>query len=304
VTSKHYPKVRIYSANGHLVLREGLSVTLYAKHPHAQMAAGASRALDVYLNAVEPSALGLYVDADGYWQELDAAGWSYIRKSIQHPTHANIHLTDASVQQGRYHVGYQGRSFVPMPWAKDTSKWVSALSFWLPTDYLEEHGPKRMRELAIELASCLPFCSGHAGLSLHSETDLLGEEKGVRAQADRYPGMDIPEASLFSWEIGTKINGAHWLNFLGPPVLDELGGAAGLRARLRSPGTTVQEMGEGRAIITLGAEPDAGDTEAGRTLPAYRELARVLEPVLFHRQYPGNQEVPEHIRRWERRFLD
>ncbi|WP_232537176.1 type VI immunity family protein [Cystobacter fuscus] len=94
----------------------------------------------------------------------------------------------------------------------------------------------------------------------------------------------------------------NWLNFLGHPVLDGLGGAAGLRARLHSPDTTLQEMKEGRAVITLGARPDAGDIERGRTLPAYRELARVLEPALYYRQYPRNQEVPEHIRRWERRF--
>ncbi|HLM43445.1 MAG TPA: type VI immunity family protein, partial [Myxococcaceae bacterium] len=77
------------------------------------------------------------------------------------------------------------------------------------------------------------------------------------------------------------------------PVLGELGGAAGLRARLHSPGTTVQELEGERVVVTLGPSPDAGDTEQGRTLPAYRELARVLEPWLY---LTSSQ--------WERRFLD
>ncbi|WP_375770092.1 DUF3396 domain-containing protein [Archangium gephyra] len=89
--------------------------------------------------------------------------------------------------------------------------------------------------------------------------------------------------------------------------LGELGGASGLRSRLSSPGTTVQELEEERAV--------AGDTEQGQTLPAYRELARVLEPWLYHEPFPepwpyheqSNWEPdfpPEDLRRWERRFLD
>ena len=90
-------------------------------------------------------------------------------------------------------------------------------------------------------------------------------------------------------------------DFLGPPVLSELGGAAGLRARLHSPTTTVQEL-EGEQA------PEAGDLEQGRTLPTYRELARMLEPFLepfrwgfLARQSPS---VEQDLRRWWRRFLN
>jgi hypothetical protein len=68
------------------------------------------------------------------------------------------------------------------------------------------------------------------------------------------------------------------MNFLGQPVLGELGGVAGLRSLLHSPGTTVHELNGERAVVTLGPWPEAGDLAQGRTLPAYRELAPVLEP--------------------------
>jgi hypothetical protein len=60
-----------------------------------------------------------------------------------------------------------------------------------------------------------------------------------------------------------------------------------------------------RVALTLGTWPEAGDTEAGRDLPLHRELARVLEPWLFH-QHPirDSHFPPEDVRRWERRFLD
>jgi hypothetical protein len=303
--TEHPPRIRLYAENGYLLIRDGLSLTFYMRHPHAQVAQGVMRSLDAYLRAVGPNALGQYAGQEGYWQKLDDAGWAHIREELRHPRSANIHLADASTSEHRYSFQYRGSTLKPLPWERDDSKLVSAVSFWLPTKFLEQHGPGRVRELALELAEPLPFCSGHAGLSFNCETDLLGVEREVHKLCFRYPGMDIPDPSLLSFEIGTRVKGVHWLNFLGQPVLDELGGAAGLRARLHSPRTTVQEMEGERAIVTLGPWPDAGDTEQGRTLPAYRELARVLEPWLYLTESQhAHLEVPEHVRRWERRFLD
>ncbi len=87
-------------------------------------------------------------------------------------------------------------------------------------------------------------------------------------------------------------------------MLGELGGAAGLRSRLHAPGTTVEELDADRAVVTLGEWPEAGDTEKGQDLPAYRELARVLEPWLYHEEYGVSDFNRENVRRWERRFLD
>ena len=291
--SESSPRIRVYAESGHLLIRDGLSLTFYMRHPHARVAPGVMRSLDAYLRAVGPDALGVYPGEGGYWRTLDDAGWAYIREKLLHPRSANVHLADASTSENRYSFHYRGSTLVPLPWEPDGSNMVSAVSFWLPTEYLEQHGPGKVRELALELAAPLPFCSGHAGLSFNCETDLVGVGREVHELCPRYPGMDIPDPSLLALDIGTRVKGVHWLNFLGQPVLGELGGAAGLRARLHSPGTTVQELEGERVVVTLGPSPDAGDTEQGRTLPAYRELARVLEPWLYLTDSP-----------WERRFLD
>jgi Protein of unknown function (DUF3396) len=58
-----------------------------------------------------------------------------------------------------------------------------------------------------------------------------------------------------------------------------------------------------RVVVTVGPEPEAG--EDGRMPPAYRELARVLEPWLFHEKYlPDSTLTADELRRWERRLLD
>ncbi|MFL5352781.1 DUF3396 domain-containing protein [Archangium sp.] len=302
--SESIPRIRIYAERGYFLFRDGLSLTFYMRHPHVRIAAGVVRSLDTYLRAIGQNGLSDYSERAGQWQKLDDAGWARIRDELLSRRQLRVQLADTSGEQP-YRFEYTGSSLEPLPWDSDGSNLVSAVSFWLPTEYLEQHGPGRVRELALELAAPLPLSSGHAGLSFNSERNLLGAVEEVQEYCFRYPGMDIPDPSLLASDIGTRVKGVHWLNFLGQPVLGELGGAAGLRARLHSPGTTVQELEEERVVVTLGPRPEAGDTERGDVLPAYRELARVLEPWLYRTVSRfAHLEVPEHVHRWERRFLD
>ena len=160
-----------------------------------------------------------------------------------------------------------------------------------------------MRALALDLAAGLPFTSGHAGLSFIYPEAVLGMSEQLHEDAFRYPGLDMPASSI-SRDIGSRVKGAYWLTFLGQPVLGELGGVAGLRARLHSPGTLVQELEGDQAVVTLGDWPEAGDLQAGRTLLAYSELARVLEPWRYVNSERWGGFSLEDMRRWERRFLD
>jgi hypothetical protein len=300
--SSHYPRVRIRAQNGHLLLREGLSFCFYLRYSHQELAPGVMRSLDAYLRAVGAQALGWYDDGEGHWRKLDAAGWVLTRQQVLEKRWPSITLQSDSGYEYRFE--YYGK-VLDEHTLEDEPGAVSAAGFWLPTEYLEEHGPSRVRELALELAAPLPFCSGHAGLSFNGVHDLLGVFREIRERCFRYPGLDIPNLSWHSWKVGTRIRGPHWLTFLGQPVLGELGGVAGLRSRLSSPETTVQEMEGERAVITLGQWLEAGDTEWGQVLPAYRELARVLEPWLYQEERGRHLDFTlEDTRRWERRFLD
>jgi len=167
------------------------------------------------------------------------------------------------------------------------------------------HGPGRVRELALELAVLLPFDSGHAGLFFNALLGYRETEAELSRLCLRYPGMDIGEVEAFAKRLDGRVKGPSWLTFLGQPVLGKLGGAEGLRSRLTSPATSVQQLGGDRVVIALGPWPEAGDTEAGRNLPEYRELARVLEPHLYRALRSWSPYFPEETwQRWERRFLD
>ncbi|ATB40178.1 hypothetical protein CYFUS_005626 [Cystobacter fuscus] len=304
--SKHVPRIRLMAQAGFSLLRDSLNISFFIRHPHQEIARGVLHSLEIYLQAMGPRALGRYVDEEGYLQDLNDAEWNRIRRELLEAEWPMFDLRDESSSEYRYGFEYAGKPLgAPSLSLKDEPNAACAVSFWLPTEYLEEHGPERVRELALQLAAPLPFCFGQAGLAFNGATNLMGVMRQIHQRCFRYPGMDIPELGWLSWRMGTKVRGPSWMTFLGQPVLGELGGAAQLRSRLSSLGTTVQEMRGERAVVTLGAWPDAGDTEQGRTLPAYRELARVLEPWLYYEtHYVDPDFPPEDKRRWERRFLD
>jgi hypothetical protein len=258
------------------------------------------QSLKRYRRVVGEGVLSQYQYEGGYWEELDDASWEALSREMLRERSAILELRKTASGEQRYRFNYWG-SLIDAP-AEDP-KSVCAISFWLPTRYLEEHGPAHVRELAMELAEPLPFSSGHAGLAFNCDLDLLGVTEAVTALWFRYPGLDVPRMDSHALQLGTRVAATSWLTFLGQPVLGELGGTAGLRSRLPSQDIRVQELEGARAVITLGEWPEAG--EEGRMPPAYRELARVLEPWLFHEKYLRNADYTEEdLRRWERRFLE
>jgi len=299
--TEHLPRIRLYQhheAGQYLAIRECVGITFYLQSPHQDIAHAVFHALEVYRSAVGPQTLGWYVNNEGEWQELDGKSWDSIREQMLHPSGANIQLTGAAEDLTGYEFIYQGEPFDP----SSRPDRANMVSFFLPTEYLEAHGPEHVRTLALDLAARLPFNSGHAGLSFLYPEALLGMTRHLHDACFRYPGLDVFDTYI-ALSIGTRVKGISWLTFLGQPVLDQLGGAASLRTRLYSPDVTVQEMESERVVVTLGLWPEAGDTQQGRTLPAYRELAHILSPWLCQFPYRWDGFSHEDMRRWERRFL-
>ncbi|MCP3137695.1 type VI immunity family protein [Pyxidicoccus xibeiensis] len=302
-----FPHIRLcshFDGYQYMLLRDSVNITFYLRRAHCEVMHAVLDALEAFRRAIGTKSSGYYLDYEGSLQELDANGWAFVRTELLRPEGARLTLMEVPDSSTFGHeVLYRGLP-LDSPEFNATPEELTTLTFWLRTEYLEEHGPARVRELALELGARLPFNSGHAGLCFHFNEDLLGMTHKVREWCFKYPGLGIPDLRRANSDMGTRVNGVHWLTFLGQPVLGELGGAAGLRSHLRSPETTVQELEGDRAVVTLGRCPVAGDTEPERTLAPYRELARVLEPWLFLGRRPWSGFTEEDMRRWERRFLD
>ena len=333
--TQHYPRIRPYGvyppekeAGERLLAREVIHFVFYMPHDHPDLAAGVSHAFDCYMNAVGEGPDTINSCAFGYYTHgpLSDERWKRIHELLQ-PERPFRYAEDCTdpyrrremeksgnetwIHLGNWHDRLSGFKLtysarIPSRDREPSDYDVSYLEGMLPTEYLEEHGPVAVRELMLDLASGLPFASGHAGLSFDSVIGDVFFTPRIRTELLRHPGVSLNHGSNPAW-MGTLVDGVHWLNFLGRPVLQELGGVSALRSSLHSPETTVQAMDEARAVVTLGDWPEAGDLNRGDALPAYRELGRLLEPWL---DKPFNAPkfrvegfTQEEAMSWSRRFL-
>jgi hypothetical protein len=318
-----------------LLARDVVRFAFYLPHDHLEIASGVSHAIESYMRVVGQGLTTInhsFIN-DDEGDALTEERWSDIHHLLQperpfrfieelsepiaHRMEKRGYATQLIFNGGfpssnGYELCYRAR----IPWRTPSLDSVSLLTATLPTDYLEAQGATRVRELALEMASQLRFATGHAGLALHLYSYLRSTDRALRAEILRYPGIDLRPAWLYAHRMGARVDGIHWLNFLAPPVLGQLGGTAALRARLHAPETIVHALDEKRVVVSLGERPEAGDLSAGQNLPAYRELARVLEPWLEPltlsegngsdepSHYSGMRFTEDEARRWWRRFLD
>ncbi|RKH00053.1 DUF3396 domain-containing protein [Corallococcus sp. CA053C] len=295
------PAILIKGENGRIMAQGGLCIAFYMAAPTSQVAQAAAQALEAYKGFVGPEALSFYADMDGEWQQLETEGWEPIRKEFLDPIRARVHLVGNDTSPGGFGFEYDGKE-LGEPAFQYWPRAVSTLRFWLPMGFLETRGPDRIRALATEVATLLPFNSGHAGLSFNASFQLAGVMEAVSKEALRHPGLDILKLEHAGNEIGTQVRVPHWLTFIGDPVLKKVGGIEALRAHLHEPGTTVEAINPQRAVVTLGPAPTPG--EEGQPMPAYRELARVLEPWAYHPASCPGFSPEAAFPRWDRRFLD
>jgi TseV toxin immunity protein TsiV len=301
----HYPNLVHRDWRGGVHASDALVMNFYMQHPHGRIASAAIRAMELFRERIHPHALAWINIGEGQSEPLHDELWKRIRKRTLEPEEpdqsAFIEMEDDPRWFAGFCANYRGLGTLPLPYPfrKDD---VSVLYFRMPTGFLVERGPKYVHALALELAAELPFNSGYADFVLCSSRHEL--EKALSLICPRYPGMHVAWDHGNIHHINTWVDGVHWMNFLGQPVLRKLGGIAGLREHLDLPGISLHEMSGERVLITLGDAPETGDLEAGQSLPLHRALARLLEPHLFLGKSMLGEPGPEALARWERRFLD
>ncbi|QSQ19482.1 DUF3396 domain-containing protein [Pyxidicoccus parkwayensis] len=298
------PSFRIHDSRGRVVLRDGLLFSFFMRRSHGDVAAGLWRAMQTYRTAIPAQALNGYVMPNGEWAPLDDAGWESVRDEVLQspwPTGSEVRLQESHDEVGAYNIEYSGKWLDAPAW-QGHEEAVSAAAFTLPTEFLLEHGPVHVRELALSLAAELPWSFGYVSPALISPGGLRSAARQAAQELClRFPGLDVYNLRPTARSIGTRARGAYWLTFLGQPLLGQLGGTESLRQRLPSS-VSFHPVGSERILLSLGEWPLAGETSAQDDMSPYRAVARMLEPHLYRERTPWLiDEAFED--RWLRRFL-
>lgn len=171
-----------------------------------------------------------------------------------------------------------------------------------PTEFLS---PAAVVEFAGRVAMLLPYVSGYVApaLGFGPGVNVYDVGRAIRGLAFRHPGYDVPRNEYTRFDLGDRSVGARWLTFLGPQLVEHLGGRNAIAAA--DPGVTVAPAGQG-VVLQAGAEPEIGDVNRRVGTPLLRVVARAIEPVTMF-ENRGLEAVfgddPDTLERWERRFL-
>ncbi|RKI64515.1 DUF3396 domain-containing protein [Corallococcus sp. AB049A] len=300
--SENFPTLRLHARRGDVVARDGVVVSFFIPYDHSIVAQACWRALQTYLRATPPQSLNWYGADDGDVLELDEDGWEVIRKRmVDRPSRLawHVELSDLPGGTGGYQFEYHSNR-IERPLCVGSN---TAMSFTFPTEYLLEHGPQRMRDLVLELARELPFHFGYASFGLASREGswTAGDWKVLEKYSVRYLGVDLPAVAGLGSVIGLHSLGAHWLTFLGSPLLERMGGTEALRQALPFPEVSLLPMEQERLLVTLSEWPTAIDIEQEPIPPQYRALACFLKPFMYAPE-DADDGIANYLDRWRRRL--
>ncbi len=177
---------------------------------------------------------------------------------------------------------------------------VSVLLFTYPTEATMENGLQNIVTLHNSLVERLPIINAYTSPAFLYATGA-GEPaafQAIRRLCRRYSCIDIPYMSIDCFEIGNKVRGAYWLNYLGVGRIHSLGGTETLQAA----GVTKRSLAGGATALQVSSPPCGGDINRREDMSAYNAIATFIRPL----QYTPSVSFPEFELEdavaWFRRF--
>lgn len=167
------PQLRYLDEYGDVAVAAAVEISFYIRRSRTEIGAALFRALETFRRVVGPERLSHYYDtsegAPDYARELNTQAWQAVREDLldqRPPSGYAFAMREERFNLEGFYALCQCFQLeapnvrIPTPYR------ASSLHFRLPAEYLEEHGPERVRELALTLAEGLPFNSGFVNLSL------------------------------------------------------------------------------------------------------------------------------------------
>lgn len=180
----------------------------------------------------------------------------------------------------------------------------------LPLDTVKS-GASDLLQLVDDAMHEFPVHWGTAGFSFYWEGNDTTIEKYAEQWLGRHltkhPGLAMGNEMRWGTIVEKGIASIGWLTFVGDTLVDKLGGRDALAERLTGTGIGLRSYEKGVAL-QAGDAPELGNVNRKDTLPLYREVGAVLDPVIAPQSILENIRVtgikdPDARLAWLRRFL-
>jgi len=271
------------------IVRPGLTLFFNSPRPVQELGPTAAAALERYLAFIPPGGVDHYLASSGEYKKINPRTLPATLKRLRE--------VDADTEWEEFHftqgvsggVGDYGAHFNASNRSDkdDLPLETNVLLLEFPTDQLTRTPPDAFLEFAVGVANLIGVNSGVGGYAFKYPQMIFDDEarEFIAAKALRYLGLDISYLDVRE-DLAGRIHNVSWLTFLGPSVLDELGGQAALRKALPKDFAFIA-LQEG-LVIRAAEQPMVGDVNRGAPdVGPLRKLAAVTKPVRLDTDYLG-----------------
>jgi hypothetical protein len=265
-----------------VIVRPGVSLDLYSAVPLAALGPAVADVLEQYLALIPPKSLETYYAPNGTYKKLTPRVMTTTLKTLRAVPKGYTFFEFHFGQGPEGGVGLYAAHFIGTALA-DAKRYpleTNILTLEFPWNVLEQVPAEKYLAFVVRAAETIPYVSGNAGYAFQRPQTFSSESrKAIGRLMPRYLGFDPSYANCRDHMRGRSPT-AHWVNLIGTPLVDALGGAEAVRAALPAA-VEVRPAGAG-LLIQGAARPPVGDVNRGAPDIEYLpDVARVLRPVRF-----------------------
>jgi hypothetical protein len=293
------------SSSGGYIVRQVMRFAFFMRRPHLQLAPHAVSAMEQIIDQFPPPALSMFAGPTGDWFDFDSAG---LKKQVakrlvgKHQTingTASISGDQANIPD--VSVDYNGFA-IDLPVHRErASHLVLTVAASVFDDSVRAASLQMARKLATDLG-----CS-----AAYIDIAIEGRQARRQALARRFRCIDISDVSSVAADLGDRMPGVYWINFLGADLVHKLGGRENIESGL-SKSAHIDELPGGGLVVSLGANPDLGDVNRQADLPdrkylaglAHRHQAMHVPKRVTYFDAEEDASAMEAQERWHLRFVN
>ncbi len=312
-TESFIPTVLKTDVDGGVYLRDGITIAFFLPVPLDSVVDSIRFAFEKYLQTTPINKLkwcSVGADSEEY-RPVSVKTFEQCRALLTKESAQKRKLTAYEIYDGEQDGDAPSEGFFVLGNPKDKHEPYETNLIQVYRPSVEVSTPNKADnfvEWVTDFASGLPYVYGYASPGLHwaewNQIDALAE---ARAVAKRYPGFDVQYNELTRSDLDTKTRGSRWLTFLGPELIEKLGGIESIDS-VSSEEIRVIPSGHG-ILLRAGILPEIGDRNRKLDTPLLRRIAVLLKPVTLFDEpslrdsFFADEDDPDFFENWEWRFF-
>mgnify|MGYP000698082756 CR=1 FL=1 len=258
-------------------------VTLYTDALFSEVPEAMLRSFNLFLNTIPPDSLRFYSTETMRKHKPITKRTFGMLEAWSRPDAPARKDIDLELKDGNAYQDAPKFKFHVCAGEKGSTKYKHKLSNVVSMAFPAEWGMERADDLlkyVENLCSFFPFQSGHAGFSFEYSRYAAKEgQQHAWNESMRHRGIDISGVPKDTFAVGQDgAKGVGWLTILSEQYVEQIGGLANLQRSL-SKDIELIDVPSG-TIIKAGPMPLIGDVNEPDDLSLYREVYRVIEPLV------------------------